>query len=105
MSRPGTRRERGHGEMRWCVRVVRIAPGSRSLLASLPFRLTLTWPYEHQTGRTEDPMSSDRLINRRFEYNGHHCTVADYDGGKRLAIVMDDQPHVVYSVNIDLSDR
>jgi hypothetical protein len=50
-------------------------------------------------------MSSDRLINRRFEYNGHHCTVADYDGGKRLAIVMDDQPHVVYSVNIDLGDR
>ncbi|WP_155391688.1 hypothetical protein [Catellatospora paridis] len=50
-------------------------------------------------------MSSDRLINRRFEYNGHHCTVADYDGSKRLAIVMDDQPHVVYSVNIDLSDR
>ena len=47
-------------------------------------------------------MPSDRLINRRFEYNGHQCTVADYDGGKRLAIVMDDQPHVVYSVSIDL---
>lgn len=49
-------------------------------------------------------MSSDRLINRRFAYNGHQCTVADYDGDKRLAIVMDDQPHVVYSVNIDLGD-
>ncbi|GAA1643014.1 hypothetical protein GCM10009679_55000 [Saccharothrix algeriensis] len=54
--------------------------------------------------RTEDRMPSDRLINRRFVYNGHQCTVVDYDGDKRLAIVMDDQPHEVYSVNIDIGD-
>ncbi|GHJ48399.1 hypothetical protein Cs7R123_57410 [Catellatospora sp. TT07R-123] len=49
-------------------------------------------------------MPSDGLINRRFVYNGHASTVADYDGHKRLAIVMDDQPHQCFSVSIDLPD-